>query len=147
MAKKRTFPREEKQLPVQAAPVSPEQMARDMEAREKARHLLKRYTEAKNKRQQYLPIWQEVANYTLPYRGGFYDVSVETGAISTFDTHAEIYDDTAQNALTKAASAMYSYTANPATQWFDFTLVGAPSKHGKNAPNVPELFSNHDIKT
>lgn len=147
MAKKRTFPRDDKQLPVQVAPASPEQLAWDMEAREKARQLLKRFTEAKNKRQQYLSIWQEVANYTLPYRGGFYDVAPNTGAISTFDTHAEIYDDTAQNALTKAASAMYSYTANPATQWFDFTLVGAPAKPGKNAPNVPELLSNHDIKT
>lgn len=127
--------------------MTPEALAWDMEAREKARQLLKRYNEAKNKRQQYVPIWQEVANYTLPYRGGFYDVAPNTGAITTFDKHVDIYDDTAGNALTKAASAMYTYTANPATQWFNFTLVSAPVSRNKKIPSVADLLSNHDIKT
>lgn len=127
--------------------MTPEALAWDMEAREKARQLLKRYNEAKNKRKQYVPIWQEVANYTLPYRGGFYDVAPNTGAITTFDKHVDIYDDTAGNALTKAASAMYTYTANPATQWFNFTLVSAPVSRNKKTPSVADLLSNHDVKT
>lgn len=148
MAKKRTFPREEQpaaQKPL--TPMSKEQMIADMEAREKARQLLKRFTEAKNKRQQYVNIWQEVANYVLPYRGGFYDVSPNTGAIQVFDRSAEIYDDTATNALTKAASALYSYTANPATQWFGFTLVSAPVKKNNKTANIAKLMASHDIKT
>ena len=80
MARQRKFPRKEELVPVQA-PLNNAQLRIDIEAREKARHLLKRYNEAKNKRQQYVPIWQEVANYTLPYRGGFYDVAPNTGAI------------------------------------------------------------------
>lgn len=146
MARQRKFPRKEELVPVQA-PLNNAQLRIDMEAREKARHLLKRYNEAKNKRQQYVPIWQEVANYTLPYRGGFYDVAPNTGAIQVFDKNAEIYDDTAINALTKAASALYSYTANPATVWFDFSLVAAPTVRNKNKTNVQELLAQHDIKT
>ena len=146
MAKPRKFPREEKQVPVQV-PTNSEFIRREMETKEKGRQLLKRYNEAKNKRQQYVPIWQEVANYTLPYRGGFYDIAPNTGAIQVFDKSAEIYDDTAINALTKAASALYSYTANPATVWFGFGLVAAPAARGKKGINVQDLLNQHDIKT
>lgn len=90
-------------------------------AQDRATNLLKRFEVAKNKRQQFVSIWQDVANYILPYRGGFYNVE-ESGAISAFDRNVEIYDDTGTNALIKAASAFYSYTANPATQWFGFGL-------------------------
>ena len=100
----RPFPKEidEKQETLAYSPV-------ELENIEKARQLLKRFQEAKKKREQYVPIWQEVANYVLPYRGGFYDVAPNSGAITTFDRNAEIYDDTAPNALIKAASALYSY--------------------------------------
>lgn len=123
-------------------------LAQEMENREKARQLLKRFEEAKKKREQYVQIWQEVANYVLPHRGGFYDVAPNTGAISLYDRNVEIYDDTATNALTKAASALYSYTANPATQWFSFTLSYAPVNSKKKPRHtITDLLKNFDIKT
>ena len=121
-------------------------LAQEIERTEKSRQILKRFEEAKNKRSQYVSIWQEVADYVLPYRGGFYDVAPNTGAISTFDKHVEIYDDTATNALVKAASALYSYTANPATQWFNFTLASAPGKSGKNKKDISKLLESFDVK-
>lgn len=121
-------------------------MAQELEKTEKARQLLKRFNQAQDKRKQYTSIWQEVANYVLPYRGGFYDVAPNTGAISLYDRNAEIYDDTATNALTKAASALYSYTANPATQWFNFKLISNGSKK-KNAPTIANLMKSYDVKS
>lgn len=139
----RKFPREEK-AQIQLRP-DVKALTVDMERIEKARQILKRFEEAKKKREQYLQIWQEVANYVLPYRGGFYDVAPNTGAISIYDKHVEIYDDTATNALTKAASALYSYTANPATQWFLFKLASTPSRK-KSARTIAELNDNFDVK-
>lgn len=122
-------------------------MAIDIERKEKARQLLKRFEEAKKKREQYTQIWQEVANYVLPHRGGFYDVSPNSGAISLYDRHVEIYDDTATNALTKAASALYSYTANPATQWFSFKLVSIPgAKKPSEGMTIAKLMESYDVK-
>lgn len=121
-------------------------LAQQIENMEKARQLLKRFDEAKKKRAQYLSIWQEVANYVLPYRGGFYDIAPNTGAISTFDRNVEIYDDTATNALVKAASALYSYTANPATQWFCFTLAAIPGAKVKQAVDVSKIMQSFDVK-
>lgn len=94
---------------------------------DKAIGVLKRFEAAKNKREQFLSIWQEVADLVLPARGGFYNLDT-TGSIVTFDTHPNKYDDTATNALVKAASAFFSYTANPATQWFGFSLVSSTTK-------------------
>ena len=137
----RPFPKEidEKQETLAYSPV-------ELENIEKARQLLKRFQEAKKKREQYVPIWQEVANYVLPYRGGFYDVAPNSGAITTFDRNAEIYDDTAPNALIKAASALYSYTANPATQWFNFELVQLPAKKKSNI-TLTELQNNTEVRS
>lgn len=121
-------------------------LALEIERQEKARQLLKRFQEARKKREQYTQIWQEVANYVLPHRGGFYDISPNTGAISLYDRHVEIYDDTATNALTKAASALYSYTANPATQWFGFKLVNIPNARNKNKTTIAKLMESYDVK-
>lgn len=118
----------------------------DLERTEKARQILKRFEEAKKKREQYVAIWHEVATYVLPHRGGFYDVSPNTGAISMYDKHEEIYDDTATNALTKSASALYSYTANPATQWFVFKLTSLPIKAKENKVNIARLNESFDVK-
>lgn len=123
-------------------------LAAMIEQEEKGRQLFRRFEEAKNKRQSYLQIWQEVSNYVLPYRGGFYDIVPNTGAISLYDKHVEIYDDTATNALTKAASALYSYTANPATQWFSFRLTTMPSnKKPPEGMTIATLMQNFDVKT
>ena len=100
---------------------------------DKALGILRRFSTAKNKRQQYETIWQEVADLVLPARGGFYNLD-DSGSIYTYDTHQEKYDDTATNALIKAASAFYSYTANPATDWFGFSLIS-----GVNAKKNPQL--------
>ena len=122
-------------------------LANELENKEKARQLLKRFKEANVKRQQYAQIWQEVANYVLPHRGGFYDVAPNTGNILPYDRNAEIYDDTATNALVKAASALYSYTANPATQWFNFMLTSIPSNKKKNkGKTISELLESYDVK-
>ena len=122
-------------------------LAAIIEKEEKGRQLFRRFEEAKNKRQSYLQIWQEVSNYVLPYRGGFYDIMPNTGAISLYDKHVEIYDDTATNALTKAASALYSYTANPATQWFTFRLTTMPSqKKPPEGMSISTLMQSFDVK-
>ena len=92
-----------------------------VEDTDKAIGIIKRFETAKQKRSQFLSIWQEVADLVLPARGGFYDLD-QTNSIITFDTRVNKYDDTATNALVKAASAFFSYTANPATQWFLFTF-------------------------
>lgn len=122
------------------------QLAKSLEFQEKARRLIKRFEEAKNKRAQYVQIWQEVANYVLPHRGGFYDIAPNSGAISMYDKNVEIYDDTATNALVKAASALYSYTANPATQWFEFTLTSLPNKKKKNQTTINKLLQSFDVQ-
>ena len=136
------------EVPQQSVPsLDSKYLAMEIERKEKARQLLKRFEEAKKKREQYVNIWQEVASYVLPYRGGFYDISPDTGAISTYDRNAQIYDDTATNALTKAASALYSYTANPATQWFDFTLAYTPTRSSRKPKyTIAELLENYDVK-
>lgn len=100
---------------------------------DKALGIIRRFSTAKNKRQQFETIWQEVADLVLPARGGFYNLD-DSGSIYTYDTHQEKYDDTATNALIKAASAFYSYTANPATDWFGFSLIS-----GVNAKKNPKL--------
>lgn len=120
-------------------------IAKELEKTEKARKILKRFAEAQNKRAQYVQIWQEVANYVLPYRGGFYDIAPNSGSITAFDKNVEIYDDTATNALVKAASALYSYTANPATQWFTLTLVALPSGRAKGI-DLSKLLASYDVK-
>lgn len=143
----KTFPFQMKDNTFSKAPLDPKQLALQLEQDEKAKQLFKRFEEARNKRQSYLQIWQEVSNYVLPYRGGFYDIQPNTGAISLYDRHVEIYDDTATNALTKAASALYSYTANPATQWFTFRLTTFPSN--KKAPEgmtIDSLMQSYDVK-
>lgn len=140
----RTFPRDEQQQ-LQKQKPDAKALAISMERIEKARQVLKRFDQAKKKREQYVQIWQDVANYVLPHRGGFYDVAPNTGAISLYDKHEEIYDDTATNALTKAASALYSYTANPATQWFHFKLTSAPAGSRKSR-TIAELNDNFDVK-
>lgn len=134
-------------IQVKPNPLDPKVMAYEMENKEKARQLFKRFEEAKKKREQYVRIWQEVANYVLPYRGGFYDISPQSGAITAYDRNVEIYDDTATNALTKAASALYSYTANPATQWFTFMLTTIPgAKKPPKGMTLAELNKNFDVK-
>lgn len=102
--------------------------------KDKALGIIRRFSTAKCKRQQFESIWQEVADLVLPARGGFYNLDDITGSIYTYDTHQEKYDDTATNALIKAASAFYSYTANPATNWFGFSLIS-----GVNAKKNPSL--------
>lgn len=102
-------------------------MTVQMRNTDKAIGVLKRFEAARIKREQFLSIWQEVADLVLPARGGFYNLD-SSGSIVTFDTHPEKYDDTATNALVKAASAFFSYTANPATQWFGFSLISSTTK-------------------
>lgn len=143
----KTFPFQTKDEAFSKQPLDQKTLAKQLELDEKARQLFKRFDEAKNKRQSYLSIWQEVSNYVLPYRGGFYDISPNTGAISLYDRHVEIYDDTATNALTKAASALYSYTANPATQWFTFRLTTFPSqKKPPEGMTIATLMQQYDVK-
>ena len=139
--------KKEKSPMLQKNPTNTKELAQMIECQEKARQLIKRFDEAKKKREQYTQIWQDVANYVLPHRGGFYDIAPNTGAISLYDRHVEIYDDTATNALTKAASALYSYTANPATQWFNFKLVTIPGhKKPPEGMTIATLMQSFDVK-
>lgn len=115
---------------------------------DKAVGIIKRFENAKQKRSQFLSIWQEVADLVLPARGGFYDLDA-SNSIFTFDTKANKYDDTATNALVKAASAFFSYTANPATQWFGFTLLSTTGKKQNNNNmkfSIRELLKRRDVR-
>ena len=117
----------------------------DMYNTDKAIGVLKRFEAAKNKRSQFLTIWQEVADLVLPNRGGFYDIDPTTYAVATFDTHPAKYDDTATKALVKAAAAFYSYAANPATQWFDLSLISSVSNKNKMY-SVNNLLRRRDVR-
>ena len=108
---------------------------------------MKRFKVAQDKRKQFESIWQTVANYVLPYRGGFYSIN-DSGSIAPYDKNAAIYDDTATNALVKASSALYSYTANPATQWFHFKLkaMKRSKKSMSGVMSVHALMQNREVK-
>ena len=112
---------------------------------DKAIGILKRFETAKNKREQFLTIWQEVADLVLPYRGGFYNLD-DTNSIIPYDTHPAKYDDTATNALVKAASAFFSYTANPSTQWFGFSLLSSVKKKEFDAYSVKSLLARREVR-
>lgn len=115
---------------------------------DRALGIMKRFDIARQKRSQFLTIWQEVADLVLPNRGGFYNID-DYDSIVTFDTHPDKYDDTATNALVKAASAFYSYTANPATQWFSFSLMSSASndKDDKNRQfSVESLMRQREVR-
>ena len=109
--------------------------------------LLKRFKVAQEKRKQFESIWQTVSNYVLPYRGGFYSIN-DSGSIAPYDRNVAVYDDTATNALVKASSALYSYTANPATQWFHFKLkaMKKSKKSMSGAFSVRALMQNRDVR-
>ena len=111
---------------------------------DKAIGILKRFEVAKNKRAQFLNIWQEVADLVLPNRGGFYNIG-DDYSIEPYDTHPAKYDDTATNALVKAASAFFSYTANPATQWFGFSLISSTNKDTRDY-SVYNLLRRRDVR-
>ena len=111
---------------------------------DKAIGILKRFDTAKNKRAQFLNIWQEVADLVLPNRGGFYNIG-DDYSIEPYDTHPAKYDDTATNALVKAASAFFSYTANPATQWFGFSLLSSTTQKTKQY-SVESLLRRRDVR-
>lgn len=118
------------------------------ECRDFAIGVVKRFETAKNKRNQFLTIWQEVADLVLPNRGGFYNLDGQDYSITTFDTHPAKYDDTATNALVKAASAFYSYTANPATNWFSFSLLSAQGtkKDSQQRYSTRNLLRNREVR-
>lgn len=114
---------------------------------DKAIGIIKRFECAKNKKQNFLPIWQEVADLVLPARGGFYNMDLDQMSIVPYDTHPAKYDDTATNALVKAASAFYSYTANPATDWFSFSLISATGKKDRYKQySVDALLRRRDVR-
>lgn len=116
----------------------------DTKNTDKAIGVMKRFEVAKNKRVQFLDIWQEVADLVLPNRGGFYNIG-DNYSIVPYDTHCNKYDDTATNALVKAASAFYSYTANPATQWFGFSILSVTNNKNKQF-SVDHLLRQRDIR-
>lgn len=112
---------------------------------DKAIGILKRFDMAKNKRAQFVNIWQEVADLVLPSRGGFYNLSTDNTSVVPYDTSPAKYDDTATNALVKAASAFFSYTANPATQWFNFSLVSYTTRTTRQF-SVDQLLKRREVR-
>lgn len=119
--------------------------AQNMYNTDKAIGVLKRFDVAKNKRAQFVNIWQEVADLVLPARGGFYNLSTDNSSVVPFDTHPAKYDDTATNALVKAASAFFSYTANPATKWFNFSLVSYTNNRNRQF-SIDQLLKRRDVR-
>ena len=121
-----------------------EHFAKDVYLKDRALGILRRFETAKQKKAQFLSIWQEVADLVLPNRGSFYNLD-DTYSIVQFDTHPEKYDDTATNALIKAAAAFFSYTANPATQWFNFSLVSSTNNSTRQY-SIDSLLRRRDVR-
>ena len=84
-------------------------------------HVCRMFQAASEKRQSFLPVWDEISNYMLPIQDGFYNIDKQ-GVVNSVSQRLDVYDDTASLALVKSASALYSFTANPATEWFSFSL-------------------------
>ncbi len=77
--------------------------------------LLRRYEQAKSRRQNWESHWQDCYDYALPQRSGFTSVNIP-GARRT----EKLYDGTALDAVDQLAASLLGNLTPPWTQWFGF---------------------------
>ena len=77
--------------------------------------LLRRYEQAKSRRQTWENHWQDCYDYALPQRSGFTSVTIP-GARRT----EKLYDGTALDAVDQLAASLLGNLTPPWTQWFGF---------------------------
>ncbi len=75
--------------------------------------ILSRHARAKERRESWIPTWQDCYDHALPQRGDFYH-SYQSGGIRT----EQIYDATAMDAADQLAASMLGNLTPPWTQWF-----------------------------
>ncbi len=75
--------------------------------------IVRRHARAKERRENWLPTWQDCYDHALPQRGNFFG-SYQTGAVRT----EQIYDATAMDAADQLAASMLGNLTPPWTQWF-----------------------------
>lgn len=77
--------------------------------------LLQRYEQAKARRQNWEPHWQDCYDYALPQRGGF-----TRGDVPGDRRTDKLYDGTALDAVDQLAASLLGNLTPPWTQWFGF---------------------------
>lgn len=77
--------------------------------------LLRRYEQAKARRQNWESHWQDCYDYALPQRSGFTSVNIP-GSRRT----EKLYDGTALDAVDQLAASLLGNLTPPWTQWFGF---------------------------
>lgn len=77
--------------------------------------LLRRYEQAKSRRQNWESHWQDCYDYALPQRSGFTSVNIP-GARRT----EKLFDGTALDAVDQLAASLLGNLTPPWTQWFGF---------------------------
>lgn len=78
-------------------------------------YLLRRYSQAKDRRGAWEQTWQECYDYALPQRGEF-TTTLQPGKIRT----DRLYDGTALDAVDQLAASLLGHLTPPWTQWFGF---------------------------
>lgn len=77
--------------------------------------LLRRYEQAKARRQSWESLWQDCYDYALPQRGGFTSVNTPGNRRSE-----KLFDGTALDAVDQLAASLLGNLTPPWTQWFGF---------------------------
>lgn len=77
--------------------------------------LMERYSQAKNRRQNWESHWQDCYDYALPQRGGFTGLNV-AGSRRV----QNLYDGTAMDAVDQLAASLLGNLTPPWSQWFGF---------------------------
>ena len=82
-----------------------------------AQFLISRGDRMKTKRALYEPVWQEIADYMLPYRA-----NIQTMTSPGQKQGTKIFDSTAQDALETWASFLHGSMTSSAIRWFSMKL-------------------------
>ncbi len=78
-------------------------------------HLMRRYSQAKERRSSWETTWQDCYDHALPQRGDFRRMSMP-GKIRT----DRLYDGTALDAVDQLSASLLGHLTPPWTQWFGF---------------------------
>jgi len=89
-----------------------------MDKTERAEKLLTRFKELDANRTDWVPTWQELADYIMPRKDSFSGAGLKA---KPRDEH--IYDSTPMHALELLASAVGGILTNPAMPWFDIACM------------------------
>lgn len=84
--------------------------------------IMKRYDDAKAKRQPFDADWNSIRDFVRPITVSFNQM---TGQFTSVRPEM-MYDGTAGDALEELAAAIHSYTSNAAERWFELQVHGVP---------------------